>query len=236
MIDSCGMKTVKYAFFIFNLIFALTGIAIIAAGVVVIVGTNDYNHFLDPAVLALCIIMIVVGSIVFLIASMGCFGAIRESYCLLITFSVCLIIIIMIELAVGVTSAVYQDDFVQGLNETIVNYGKNENDRENWDTIQKELKCCGIDGPISWQGQNVPKSCCYDSDSEKSQAPSKYCSDQAFGKFMYNEGCVEKLRMGVKSNSKILIAVGIGIALVEVIGIFLSCWLACTIKKEGVDK
>lgn len=78
------------------------------------------------------------------------------------------------------------------------------------------MKCCGIEGQISWQGQNVPKSCCYDDDKDESQAPSKYCSDQGFGKFMYSEGCIEKLRTGVKSNSKVLIVVGITIALVEV--------------------
>ncbi|KAL3269811.1 hypothetical protein HHI36_008869 [Cryptolaemus montrouzieri] len=176
--------------------------------------------------------MIVVGALIFLIASMGCLGAIRESYCLLMTFAVCLVVIFLIEIGVGTASAVYQDNFIRGLNETVKGYEMNADDRNSWDTLHRELKCCGINGPDTWQGQQVPVSCCHENDESKTLTTSTYCQDRAQGKFIYSEGCLDKLKAEINANSKILIGVGIGIAFVEVAGIFLSCWLACIIKKK----
>ncbi|CAH1104259.1 unnamed protein product [Psylliodes chrysocephalus] len=99
--------------------------------------------------------------------------------------------------------------------------------------ITEGLKCCGVDGPTDWQGQNIPLSCCTE---EKQQETIQYCSENGVGNYMYQRGCYEYLTIKIESNAKILVGVGIGIAFIEVIGIVLACWLAFTIKKEQSEK
>lgn len=57
---------------------------ILIAGAIVLADLNDFGHFLEGKVTAPPIILIVTGAIIFLIASLGCYGAIRESPTLLI--------------------------------------------------------------------------------------------------------------------------------------------------------
>lgn len=45
---------------------------------------NDFGHFLEGKIIAPPIILIVTGAVIFLIASLGCYGAIRESPMLLL--------------------------------------------------------------------------------------------------------------------------------------------------------
>ncbi|KAJ8941238.1 hypothetical protein NQ318_015670, partial [Aromia moschata] len=82
---SCGMNFIKYLLFIFNLIFAISGLGILIAGALVISDVSEFNHFIDGGLLGPPIVLIVAGAIVFVIAFLGCFGAIKESYNMLIS-------------------------------------------------------------------------------------------------------------------------------------------------------
>ncbi|CAH1154154.1 unnamed protein product [Phaedon cochleariae] len=158
---------------------------------------------------------------------------------MLMAFAGLLIIIFIIELAVGIAAAVYKSDFQEALKESLKKSMENYSDPNNperisWDNVQRKLMCCGVDGPGDWQGQSTPNSCCT---SEKlDQETEAYCLDNAFGTYMFKTGCFEHLKGKFESNSTILIGVGIGIAFVEVIGIVLACWLAYTIKNEDSGK
>lgn len=74
---------------IFNSItfFQISGIGLIIAGSVVLSEVNEYGHFLEGKILAPPVVLIVAGCIIFLVASLGCYGAIRESYMLLVSVS-----------------------------------------------------------------------------------------------------------------------------------------------------
>ncbi|CAH1378719.1 unnamed protein product [Tenebrio molitor] len=237
--ESCEMSLIKYVLFIFNLIFAISGVGIIVAGALVLADVGDFKHFMENELLAPPIILIVVAAIVFIVAFLGCFGAIRESYNLLIAFAVCLLIIFIIELAVGIVAAVYKNDvgdaFKGALKKSLANYSNNEAEKIAWDDTQTKLRCCGVEGPDDWQGQNLPWSCCHSYD-DFGDALSSYCVNVAKGKYQYHTGCYDELKMKINDNAKILIGVGIGIAFVEVVGIVLACWLAHTIKKESGEK
>lgn len=58
------------------------------AGAVVLADINEFNHFIQSNVTAPPIVLIVTGTIIFFIASLGCLGAIKESPKLLILVSV----------------------------------------------------------------------------------------------------------------------------------------------------
>ncbi|KAL6429222.1 hypothetical protein ACFW04_008144 [Cataglyphis niger] len=233
--ESCGMNIIKYILFIFNLVFAISGIGIIAAGACVLADVGEFNHFVEGRIMAPPIVLIVAGAIVFIIAFLGCYGAIKEHYHMLIAFAAALLIIFVIELAVGIAAAVFKNDFSMTMKDTLKESMKNysEADRMAWDNIQKELECCGVDGPNDWSPANgftsgFPSSCC-------KQDMNMICqiNNEAL---VYQEGCFNKLEMRVHKGATVLIGVGIGIAFVEIAGIILACCLAATIKRETDHK
>jgi len=49
---------------------------------------GEFRHFMENRVLAPPVVLIVAGCIVFLVASLGCYGALRESYLMLMAVSI----------------------------------------------------------------------------------------------------------------------------------------------------
>ncbi|KAM0731349.1 CD63 antigen [Formica fusca] len=232
--ESCGMNIIKYILFIFNLVFAISGIGIIAAGACVLADVGEFGHFVEGRIMAPPIVLIVAGAIVFIIAFLGCYGAIKEHYHILIVFAAALLIIFVIELAVGIAAAVFKNDFSMAMKDTLKDSMKNysETDRMAWDNVQRKLECCGVDGPNDWTPSNgftltFPSSCC-------KHDPQVIC--QVNDATVYQEGCFSKLEMRVHKGATVLIGVGIGIAFVEIAGIILAWCLAATIKRETDHK
>ncbi|CAL1681603.1 unnamed protein product [Lasius platythorax] len=231
--ESCGMNAIKYVLFVFNLVFAISGIGIIAAGACVLADVGEFTHFVEGRIMAPPIVLIIAGAIVFVIAFLGCYGAIKEHYNMLIAFAAALLIIFVIELAVGIAAAVFKNDFSMVMKDTLKESIKNytEADRLAWDNVQKKLQCCGVDGPNDWGPANgftssFPSSCCMDMQ--------VIC--QIGSTSVYQEGCFNKLEMRVHKGATVLIGVGIGIAFVEIAGIILACCLAAAIKRETDPK
>lgn len=106
------MSLIKYILFIFNVLFAvkndklfcnlmykvkvlvidfcllkISGLAIIIAGGVVLGDLGRFAHFMDGKIIGPPIVLIVAGAIVFVIAFLGCYGAIKENYTLLMAVS-----------------------------------------------------------------------------------------------------------------------------------------------------
>ncbi|KAF5306166.1 hypothetical protein FQR65_LT07442 [Abscondita terminalis] len=186
----------------------ISGIGIITAGAIVLADIGEFSHFMENRMLATPIVLIVAGTIIFIIAFLGCFGAIRESHSLLMAFAICLLIIFIIELAVGIAAAVFKNDFEDALKNTLKNsmknYNTNNDEKTAWDNTQKNLMCCGVEGPADWnQNQLVkPESCCKD--------PKKFPNCEN-----YEMGCYTQLKLKVENKATILIGVGIGIAFVQ---------------------
>ncbi|XP_017772659.1 PREDICTED: leukocyte surface antigen CD53 [Nicrophorus vespilloides] len=234
---NCDVKFVKYILFLFNLVFAISGIALIVVGCVVLADVGEYRHFMEGRIIAPPIVLIVAGSIVFIVAFLGCFGAIRENYHMLMGFAVLLLIIFIIELAVGIAAAVYKHDFQMIMKDSMKTsmgqYYDSKVDRISWDNLQTKLECCGIEGPTDWPAKQRPYTCCHKV-REGAQPPEDFhCQAALPGEdILYSDGCFDKLKMKAESNAKILIGVGIGIAFIQLIGIILSCWLAVAVKKK----
>ncbi|XP_015510318.1 CD63 antigen [Neodiprion pinetum] len=236
--ESCGMSLIKYILFFFNLIFAVSGIGIIVAGALVLSDVGEFSHFLEGRITAPPVVLIVAGAIVFFIAFLGCYGAIKENYTLLIAFAGALVVIFAIELAVGIAAAVFRNDFSMAMKETLRSTMTNytEADKMAWNNVQQKLQCCGIDGPEDWERANVlpsgtlPESCC-----NLDSGPSTQCIMNSQSK-VYRRGCYMELESRVQNGAKILIGVGIGIAFIEIAGVVLACFLANAIKREGGEK
>lgn len=115
---------------------------------------------MEGRILAPPVVLIVAGCIVFLVASLGCYGAIRESYYMLMAvrpkpktsksnfenffqFALCLLIILIIELAVGIAAAVYKNDFQMTMKDlmksSMQRFENSKGDRTAWNNIQTKV-------------------------------------------------------------------------------------------------
>lgn len=66
-------------------IFQLSGIGIIIAGALILTQMADFNRIAESDLVKMAIAMIVGGALVTIVAFVGCLGAMRESYKLLMT-------------------------------------------------------------------------------------------------------------------------------------------------------
>ena len=79
---TCDMKVVKYLMFLFNLLFWLSGVALIIVGVTLRIKYGAYISFSDHKFATADVFIISVGVIVFVVSFFGCCGALKENYCL----------------------------------------------------------------------------------------------------------------------------------------------------------
>ena len=202
------LNVLKYLMFFFNLLFWLSGLVLIVIGALIKVKYGEYLTFADNKYAEAALFLIAVGVIVFIIGFLGCCGAIRENYCMVTTFAVVLAIILILEIAAGVTGFVYKNkvkDIVEKtLERGIKNYDNEEGAKKFFDWMQRELKCCGDKGRQDWnhRQRGAPASC-------KS----------------YTEGCKEKFEKLVQHNLLLIGGAGLGFAVLQVLGIYFACCL-----------
>lgn len=138
---------------------------ILIAGAVVLADIADFKHFLEGRVIAPPIVLIIAGLLIFAIATLGCYGALKESPRLLMLFALCLGVIFIFELAVGVAAIAFKADLDEAVQRqlTLSIQRRTEEDMMAWDPLQRRLKCCGLSGPRDWYTTNnatIPVSCC----------------------------------------------------------------------------
>lgn len=227
------MKCIKYLIFIFNFLFLVSGIAIIAVGSVALVTISKYDEAVGVGVTAGAALLVSVGVIVTIIAFLGCCGAVKESYCMVMTFAVLLGVIFVLELAAGITCYVYRNRVdslaYKGFMDFWNQYGASDDVTKSIDVIQHDVKCCGVNNSSDWStlpwgishpGQ-YPSSCCKDSPA--------VCKP---GGAVYTVGCYETVKDDLERSILIVAGVGIGVAFIQLIGIFFACCLGRSIRKE----
>lgn len=221
-----SMSCIKYLMFVFNFIFVICGLVLIIVGA--LVTSPNYTQFLNSKYVTAPVILIVVGVVIFLVAFLGCCGAVKENHCMVMTFGLLLFLIVIVELAGGITAYMYRSevkDFLkQNMNSSIAQQKKDA--VKTWDEMQSKWHCCGVDGPQDYVANNVsiPTTCC--------APPVDKCEE---GK-AFSDGCFPKLLEEVKQKIGIIGGVAIGFAVIELIGCMFAWCLASAIKRdyEGV--
>ncbi|XP_072398838.1 23 kDa integral membrane protein-like isoform X1 [Diabrotica undecimpunctata] len=218
----CAEGIVKLFVFGANIIFALGGLALIVVGVLYKLNINDFTEAIPDdysAIGVAPILTIVVGSIIFVIAFFGCCGAIRESPCLLTTYGVILLVIFLLQIAIGVFAFIEvkdKDTFQTKVNnqmDKLFAKSKETNKHELTDLIQTEFECCGPDGPSFW-GTSVPSSCL---DSNKTP---------------YKSGCKTLFYDFLNKAMNVIGITLLALSALEVIGCVFSLCLSSSIKNR----
>ncbi|XP_055599594.1 CD63 antigen [Uranotaenia lowii] len=235
---------VKYLLFLFNFLFVITGIAIMAIGLTVQGAYHNFREILDSQFFSVPTFLVVIGSFIFVIAFFGCCGAYKENYCMTLTFSVLLVLIFILELAAGISGYVLRNQTYNLLQSTMQTsmkqYGGNTSQEITylWDEIQVDFDCCGVNNYSDWQTSNpdkfkdtnLPMSCCRSSPGAVGMVK---CMDPENPKTLRSTPCVKSFGDFIKSHAVSLGAAGIAIAVIQFFGILFACHLSRQIKNQN---
>ncbi|XP_032669110.1 tetraspanin-33-like [Odontomachus brunneus] len=211
----------------------LTGVMIISVGTTIYAVYENFSHFLDPSYFSPATLLIVVGILVFIIAFMGCCGALRESTCMVLVFSVLLSIVLLMELAAAVAAYALQGSIkgllAEKINVTMHQYGQNKEVSDALDFLQSRLRCCGYNGPEDWNSIELNEtitSCC----DNIFYSIEENCSQK------FNEGCINRLS-DIIHRSALYIGTGaVAIALIQLTGIMFACMLGRAIRRQKTER
>lgn len=218
----------------------MAGLAILGIGVWTKIDAGQFDSFLGDSGYELsAYMMMAAGAFVMVVGFLGCYGAIKESRCLLGLFFTCLLLIFCCEVVAGVLAVIYRNKVNEEITNRVKNYVQNEygasHDHSvttNVNTLQKRLKCCGVVGPDDWEtskwhtqnpNKKFPLSCCKDASNVTT------CNTETKTQH-YTEGCVKKLKEFVSDHLILIAAIGIGISCVQLLGMIFSCCLFCSIE------
>jgi len=229
---SLAPKTIKYLMFAFNLFFVITGIVLVSIGLIIHGVYHQYQHFLDNSFFSVPSLLIAVGSIIFIIAFFGCCGAVRESYCMIITFCALLVAIFLLEIIGGTmgyvmraqVATVAKDKMIK----TMPKYNESKEIQIVWDNLQRDFECCGTINATDWTNvtdPSLPMSCCDDTIGAVGRSNCTLMSPN-----LHDIGCMDAFVNFAEKHAAKIAGVGIGLAAVQLIGILLSSYLAKSIK------
>ncbi|XP_076848499.1 CD151 antigen-like [Brachyhypopomus gauderio] len=243
--ETCGTVCLKYLLFTFNFLFWLAGGAVMAVGIWTLTEKSDYISLLSSRIYAVsAYILVLAGVIVMVTGVLGCCATFKEQRRLLRVYFVLLLCIFLLEILAGVLAYIYY----QQLNEELKNNLKNtmvqhyrQPDQDHVtkavDKLQQEFKCCGSKNYTDWTeslwirsseatGRKVPDSCC--------KTPTNLCGkrDHPSNIYKVEGGCIAKLENFILDHLKIIGAVGVGIASVQIVGMVFTCCLYRSLKAE----
>nr|XP_020639800.1 CD151 antigen [Pogona vitticeps]XP_020639801.1 CD151 antigen [Pogona vitticeps]XP_020639802.1 CD151 antigen [Pogona vitticeps] len=243
--ETCGTICLKYLLFIFNFFFWLAGGAVMAVGIWTLAEKSDYISLLQSnTYMATAYILVVAGVVVMITGILGCCATFREQRSLLRVYFFLLLCIFLLEIIAGILAYIYYQqlnaELKQNLKDTMTKKYQKEGEEgvtSAVDKLQQEFKCCGSHNYTDWsdsdwiksaegKGRKVPDSCC--------KTITKNCGDRDHPSNIYKEegGCITKLENFIQEHLKIIGAVGLGIAFVQIFGMIFTCCLYRSLKSE----
>jgi len=270
MADGCLSNVVKYALFLTNFLIFLMGVAVLGCGIWVLVDKPNFLDLFEQAesmipslqgefdislYTSAAYIIIVVAAIVSIVAFFGCFGAVKESKCMLGTYFVLILatfIVMVVGAVLGYTGSI-EETLKDPLKEALGQYRDDPGQDEAqdayktvWNEVQKELKCCGVENAQDWincaecgfagNGFKVPEGCCgwekvagaWQETNETSLNVCRRTQPGAPWDETYAfEGCFTKIVTTIEDNQGIVSGVAIGVVAVMFLNMLFS-FAMCT--------
>nr|XP_057910566.1 tetraspanin-2a isoform X1 [Doryrhamphus excisus] len=240
-----GMKCVKYLLFVFNFIFWLSGLLVLAVGLwlrfdsetgKLLTGDDAPDTFFVAVY-----ILLGTGGLMMLVGFFGCFGAIRESQCLLASFFACLLIIFAAEIAAGVFGFINKEQIVEEVQKF---YSSSIGDVSNPNATaialmyHKTLNCCGgsVSAASSALCEDAPEETKVKMHAYDVFRPHEYTrlEDEhfMFTCFYHLKDCLSAITDFFNEKLHIIGYVGIGIGGVMILGMIFSMVLCCAIRNS----
>ncbi|KAG7473420.1 hypothetical protein MATL_G00095630 [Megalops atlanticus] len=231
-IGQCGITSSKTVLVFLNLIFwAAAGILCYVAAYVFITYDNYDHFFQDEYTLIPTIIIIAVGTLLFIVGLIGCFATIRESRWGLVTFVIILLLVFVTEVIVVGLGYIYrakvEDEVSHSIQKVYNEYNGTNSDAQSRaiDYVQRQLHCCGIHNYSDWQNtrwfkesqnNSVPVSCCKPSAINCSGSLSRPGD-------LYTEGCEALVVKEMKEIMVLVFWAALTLAALQMLGVVCAC-------------
>lgn len=156
----------KYLLIILNLFILIAGLGSLAVGIWIVVDKRSMEYIVGSNLYtSSAYILIAVGAWMIIMAFVGCFGALKEIKCILITYFVCTLVLFLLMSIAGILGFVFKDHLLQAnssidspvkdyLQEAMITslrtqYGQNRRKSdiwvtEAWDYTQTTFSCCAV--------------------------------------------------------------------------------------------
>ncbi|XP_055331380.1 CD82 antigen-like isoform X2 [Paramacrobiotus metropolitanus] len=231
-----GAKLARLLLLTFNLIFWLSGIGLIGAGIWMFLTEKGEVFAIVqpegsvPMIKIAAYGIIGIGCFVLLVGFLGCCGAMHENRCMLVTYFAVVLVILLAEIVGGILIVVFKGELDSKLQNNLQenlqkNYGLLPDHKAvtgGFDTIQKNGKCCGVVGPNDYALSNWTK--VNEAKGQKNEVPDSCCAPGSNPCEKYPIGCYDQVKKSISDVHGILIGVGAGIAALELLGmIFAIC-------------
>ncbi|GCB70781.1 hypothetical protein scyTo_0008672 [Scyliorhinus torazame] len=237
------MAFLKLSLMGFSFIFWTAGLTMFTAGIWAKISLGSYLQLSTNDYPNTPIILLATGAAVIVWGFLGCFSAATEHKCLLRTYGVFQIAVLIGGLSAGLSGLFYRKDiaegFRNGLGAAIQRYAEDEEKANAIDDIQRTLDCCGVESYRDWvvspwsaeqlTNGSVPLSCC----TVRRGCQNNPLAPGARG--IYQHGCFKKIYDFVNDNLFHIATGALGLAVVQVMGIVLACLLASRIPSPEVQ-
>lgn len=242
----------KYALLIFAMFFWLLGALFVAIGGYVISQKTGYEELSDFATDP-GIVLAALGCFIFVVSTFGVLGSLRENICLLKSYWIFLVVVLVFETFCGVLAFAFWPEVKKLIDGNIAHairkYTDNVDLRNMIDRLQRELECCGsleIDdwdsNPYfscanieSYRSCGVPWSCCLKKYERNRQCGYGVRNNRVHVKLtneIYTIGCLDKGIEFFKGNIFLVAGLTIGCTLPLLVGIFMAHMLANQIRAQ----
>ncbi|GFS55995.1 CD9 antigen [Nephila pilipes] len=226
------MTCLKHCLVVINLLIWLLGAVITALGIWIKVDKEFWNIQTNLNVTQFNTaswVLIAAGIIIMLVGFLGCYGAMASRICMLIVFSIIVIIVLLLEIAVmaivwsAVSNKNVQEEVKLRAKTAMQRMTNDENKRYFIDLLQAKLQCCGVDGPSDYALN--PKD-------PKPIPPS--CTNKDTG-VPNTRGCYEAVVEFLKNKAAIVGGVALAILLLQVCVLVFTTCLICSIKNAATN-
>lgn len=227
----------KFVLFVLNFVVFLVGAAVVVVASLTINEGNAFGPLLSGGILHLPVIILLAGIAILILGFLGCCGAMKENSCMLKTYALIVLILVIAQITLGILIFVYRDQaediFTDSMNSAFDKYGTGDDALdESIDAAQHEIHCCGVTNYTDWKNFNytgVGDGCC--------QEMTKGCGADYFSKTPDNQPKIWKVGCYTIAKDKIgnydvwLGVLAIVLAIIQLICV--SC--ACGIANKGSE-
>lgn len=243
---SAAVTCIKLLLTIFNLVFLVSGLAMLALGYIWMNGVKLQMHTymrLTNVYYDAPYILIAVGCVIVLVGLLGCLCTFKGFPVLLYIFSMFLMLIFIVELSTAIAAFIYKaqlsDGLKSGLADAMNDYATEPNKKVAVDGLQTTLECCGSAGyqdwfDVDWSGEGprhaVPQSCCNETTVSATECDGTSVDD------IYTDGCFSKVSAIMGSNLLMIGGVAVGFSFLQLFGAVLACCLAKNINRAKYEQ